>query len=445
MSATEAGYYDGLNERLLNAIPAALNVLELGCANGRLGRRYKEQHPDARWTGIDIVAGAVETASRYLDAAYVLDIETGSLDGIGTGFDAIVIGDVLEHLKAPERVLERLLELSTADATLVSCIPNMSHISVIERMLAGDITYDENGLLDKTHLRFFSPASAVKMFLDCGWVPHIADLIMVGTPNMRLAQGLIATAATVGVPQETAERNMFTYQMIVDCTKAPVVEPSSAPPFTVIVPVNRDSQLGANLLHSPGLTEVGAQIVLCRDAGSTAEAFEAGLRGALSPWVILAHQDVYFPKNSGHALSRLFASIPESEAPDTLIGFAGIALDENSRAIKSGLCVDRIHRFDFPASDRGISLDEFAVAMHRTSRHRIDPAFGWHLWATDLCVNAAVHGRPLAKIVRIPLFHNSFTEFREPPEFEVSSARLSAKYPTMPIIPTLCGLIPRPA
>jgi SAM-dependent methyltransferase len=434
-------YYDGLNEKLLHAVPDAGKVLELGCANGRLGRRYKELHPDARWYGVDLNAEAVKTAAHVLDGAFALDLDVDSLDAIGSGYDAIVIGDLLEHLKDPERVLTRLLEVSTADARLVCCIPNMAHISVLERMLAGDITYDENGLLDKTHLRFFSPASVFKTFLDAGWMPHLVDHYSAGHANPQFVQGLIATAATIGIPQQTVERNLFMYQLIVECTKAPAATPGDAPPFTVIAAVNRDNQLQMNLLHSPGLAEVGAHVALCRNSASAAEAFEQGLQQAPSPWVIYAHQDVYFPKGSGYALSRLFASVPEDEAPDTLIGFAGMALDEQSRAMKSGLVIDRIHRFDFPASDRAISLDEFAIAVHRSTRHRLDRELGWHLWATDLCLAAAVHGRPLAKIVRIPLFHNSFAEAALPPAYYASAERLSAKYPTVSVIPTLCGNI----
>jgi 2-polyprenyl-3-methyl-5-hydroxy-6-metoxy-1,4-benzoquinol methylase len=140
MSIADAGYYDGLNQRLLDALPNARNVLELGCANGRLGRRYKELHPEARWTGVDIVAGAVETASSYLDAVHLIDVESGSLDAVGSSFETIVIGDMLEHIREPERLLTRLLDLSTADAKLVCCIPNMSHISVLVFRLVNSAT-----------------------------------------------------------------------------------------------------------------------------------------------------------------------------------------------------------------------------------------------------------------------------------------------------------------
>jgi hypothetical protein len=283
------------------------------------------------------------------------------------------------------------------------------------------------------------------MFLDSGWMPHLADHYAVTHPNTAFADALIAAGATLGVPMKTVERNMYIYQLIVECTKVPDVQPAGAPPFTVIVAVNRDHQLQANLLHSPGLAEVNPQVVLVRDATSAAEAFERGLQQAESPWVIYAHQDVYFPKNSGFALRRLFASIPENEAAETLIGFAGIALDEQSRAHKSGLAIDRLHRFDFPASDRAISIDEFAVAVHRSTRHRLDRELGWHLWATDLCLAAAVHGRPMGKIVRIPLFHNSFGDSTPPPDLFASAEHLGAKYPTVPVIPTLHGDIGAPA
>ena len=441
-----SGYYDGLNEKLLNAVPDVRKILELGCANGRLGQRFKELHPHAQWYGVDVNDDAVQTASTVLDGAFRLDLDDDSLAGIGSGYDAIVVGDLLEHLKDPELLLRRLRDISTDEARLVCCVPNMAHITVLERVLMGDITYDPNGLLDKTHLRFFSPASIFKTFLDSGWMPHLTDFYTSPHPNARFLESLVGAGATIGMPKAAVQRNLLLYQLIVDCTKVPDVAPIDGPPITVIVAVNRDNQLQANLLHSPGLAEINPQVVLVRDATSAADAFERGLAQAQAPWVIYAHQDVDFPKTSGYALRRLFASIPPNETADTLIGFAGIALDEQSRAQRAGLVIDRLNRFDYPASDRGLCIDEFAVAMHRSNNHRLDRDLGWHLWGTDLCLAAAVHGRPMAKIVRIPLFHNSFGDSGLPPAelFDIAT-RLGAKYPTVPVIPTLHGDIKDPA
>ena len=87
---------------------------------------------------------------------------------------------------------------------------------------------------------------------------------------------------------------------------------------------------------------------------------------------------------------------------------------------------------------RYVSIDELAVMMRRDSAHRVDPALGWHLWGTDLILA----GPAPAKIVRVPLFHNSLNDGVLPPAYHVSAAYLRAKYPDAGRIDSLCGSIP---
>jgi SAM-dependent methyltransferase len=216
----------GINLALLAALPAARNVLELGCATGRLGGRYKHAHPEASWTGVDVNAGALDIAWSHLDRVMKLDLNVDAISRAGGGFDLIVLGDVLEHLKEPERLLAELGSVCAGDAGLVCCIPNMSHISVIERLIRGDIMYDPIGLLDTTHLRFLSPRSAFKMLLDSGWLPDAAGGYQGGHANAHFTQAIVDAAQALGIPRKSAELNVHTYQLIVSC-KRRIVAPSS--------------------------------------------------------------------------------------------------------------------------------------------------------------------------------------------------------------------------
>ena len=91
-------------------------------------------------------------------------------------------------------------------------------------------------------------------------------------------------------------------------------------------------------------------------------------------------------------------------------------------------------------------MDEFAVALHRDAAVKIDPSLGWHLWATDLCIQAERLARqPVAQILRLPLFHNSTNDYALPEAFHESGQRLLEKYPDLFSIPTLCGIIERKA
>jgi hypothetical protein len=164
-----------------------------------------------------------------------------------------VLGNVLEHLKYPERLLEALQSITTPEVTLLMCAPNMSHISVLERMIMGDACYDDEGLMDRRHLRFYSCSSLFKLLMDCGWLPHQQDREQVRSPNMPLTEGLLKLSTELRIPLSTAVRYPVTYQIIARCKKLPQLpEVELGQPISVIVPVTNEAQFGLNILKSPG-------------------------------------------------------------------------------------------------------------------------------------------------------------------------------------------------
>ena len=448
-----SNYYDGLNLKLLEAIPAgARRVLELGCANGRLGRRFKELHPGVTWWGVEMAPEAAATAAQHLDRVVRLDLDTAELAQLEGGFDVIVIGDLLEHLREPARVLEALYDLGTPDAQIVCCLPNMAHLSVIERLVAGDISYDAMGLLDATHVRFYSPSSAFKTFLDAGWLPHMPEQYRVEVPQTHFAAKIVEAAQLLGLPAETALRNLGCYQMIIVCRKWAMESlrgngPSA--PFSVIVPVNRAWQYELNIARSPGLKEVGAEIIPVQGADSAATAYTFATQRARHAWHLLVHQDVYFPTGSGFALARQLGALEAAGRTRGPVGFAGLATSgqRDGSVRHAGLVVDRTTLFQHPGTDAALSIDEFAVALHRDAVVSIDRTLGWHLWATDLCLQAAASGdaRAAATILEAPLFHNSTTAWQLPEAFHASAAVLLEKHAQLDRIPTLCGELQRKA
>jgi SAM-dependent methyltransferase len=450
VNATPAGYYDGLNPKLLQAIPpGAKRILELGCANGRLGARFKAVSPHAVWHGVDVSAAAVAEARAHLDLAVRMDLDGDDLSRLEGGYDTVVIGDLLEHLRDPGRLLEALYDLTVPDARIVACVPNMSHLSVIERLVAGDASYDPNGLLDASHLRFFTPSSLFKLLLDTGWLPSLLDQYVVPAGDSAFARKIVEAAAALGIPAATTRRTIELYQMVVGCRKWSmdgVLAPGARARFGVVVPVSRGWQLNLNLARSPGLAEIGAPVVCVEGATSAADAWARGARQLDTPWTIMAHQDVYFPRGSGYALAAALAELEARGRTHMPVGFAGLVADpvDPARQRYAGLVVDRRTLFDHRGASDAISMDELAVAMHRDSPLAIDPSLGWHLWATDLCLQTERRaGRPDAELLEIPLFHNSVGDYVVPPEFHASAARLLEKHTDRRVVPTLCGAIQR--
>jgi hypothetical protein len=192
------------------------------------------------------------------------------------------------------------------------------------------------------------------------------------------------------------------------------------------------------------LQEIDAQIVAVRGATSAADAFEQGRHRAVGDWILFCHQDVYLPTGSGFALSAALSDLDGPTARCALLGFAGLGainpVDPYDAPHQAGLIIDRAHRLDWPGTEAAVSLDELGVVMHRETPLRIDPALGWHLWATDLCLQAIAAERAMPRrVVRIPVFHNSLSDYGLPPAFHDSVRTLLAKYPSMRQFESLCG------
>lgn len=436
-----------INELLLAAIPKAAKVLELGCATGRLGERYKQTHSEALWVGVDCDAEALAFAASRLDTVHALDLDTEDLAVVGDGFDCVVIGHVLEHLKHPERVLEQLRAVTTPGATVLIAAPNMCHISVIERLLTGDLAYEDAGLLDRNQLRWFSMSSLFKLLLDCGWLPHLQEQEKVRTDNQVLTEGLMKAAMGMKIPLATAVRYLVTQQTIVRCRRLPeMLAPEECAPVSVIVPVTNELQFRMNVLSSPGLQEIGAEVIAVRHAASAAEAYERGAQEASHAWRLFCHQDVYFPKGTGRAMMAALAEMGEERARNNVMGVVGIAVGDGPDPTRpAGIVVDRINSLDYPATQQAITVDELCVAIHRDLRYRLDPTLGWHLWATDLCLQPLVDPEvgSLTPIARVPLFHNSASDQTLPESFGASELRMVEKYPQMAAIVSLCSTFSR--
>jgi 2-polyprenyl-3-methyl-5-hydroxy-6-metoxy-1,4-benzoquinol methylase len=425
-----SNYYKNVNQKLLQALPAARRVLEIGCAEGPLGWSYKQKYPDAEWVGVDIHARSVEAAQQVLDQAHCLNIERDDLAALGTGFDLVVMGDVLEHLVNPLAVLERIREICDPGAQLVCCIPNMGHFSVVERLLGGDLSYDKDGLLDETHVRFFTLSSAMKLLLDGGWSPHLADFYEVlGKDEVRV-QRLMDLSDSLGVSAETAAINLFGYQFIFSCTLREAVVPDERAEISVIVPVDDPKIVLLNAMRSPGLVELGCEVIPIRRPGTAAELLAIGANQAKGDWLFLASPDLYLPKGAGHALSAELNAIPLAERDQALFGFSGVGLNGAGQAHSAGLLFQPQARQDGPASMAALSMEDSGVIVSRQSRHQIDPHMGWSHWATDMCLRAIADSRlNPGRILRVPVFHNiTRKSTRTQDQEDLSIQRLLERY-----------------
>ncbi|MBL8840728.1 MAG: glycosyltransferase [Planctomycetes bacterium] len=152
-------------------IPAgAKRVLDVGCGAGALGLALKlERAERLEVVGIELDAAAARRAGEELDHVLQGDAVQRMGELPSGRFDAVVFADLLEHLAAPEAALAQARRLLAPGGVVVASLPNVRHWSVVRQLLEGDFRYEEAGILDRTHLRFFTKRSAERLLESAGF------------------------------------------------------------------------------------------------------------------------------------------------------------------------------------------------------------------------------------------------------------------------------------
>ena len=187
-------YYSRSGGEIINLLPSKVErFLELGCGTGSISHWIKD-HYRAHVIGIELCEAPAREAALHLDHVIVGDIEKLSLN-IPTGsLDLVLCLDVLEHLNDPWTVTKRLAGLLRTGGYFITSIPNIQHYSMVLRVLCGRWSYQATGLMDKTHLRFFSRSTAIEMLND-------ADLDIDRVEPTLPRYERIANIATLGILQ----------------------------------------------------------------------------------------------------------------------------------------------------------------------------------------------------------------------------------------------------
>ena len=224
-------YFDNVNPDLLAKIPiTAKRVLEVGCGSARLGEAFKARSPDSQYFGIELFESAVTEAAKVIDGVICANIEqdTSLALKLSPSFDTLVFGDVLEHLLDPWRVLTELRQYIEPGGSCIACVPNVAHWSLISGLLQGKWDYQDAGLLDRTHLRFFTLDSAVQMFQKAGWAVVDATPRNLWPDKTEVAlKALLPAAQALGGEVLKARLNMSAFQWVIRATNGARYKPLS--------------------------------------------------------------------------------------------------------------------------------------------------------------------------------------------------------------------------
>ncbi|WP_027995448.1 methyltransferase domain-containing protein [Simplicispira psychrophila] len=220
---------------LAHLIPARARVLDLGCGSGALGQ-HLVQNKGCSVDGVTLNEAEAAHAHPYYSRIVVDNLETCDLLATFAGqrYDAIVCADVLEHLSRPERILAACRELLKPDGQLLISVPNAGYCGLIAELLQGEFCYREEGLLDRTHLRFFTRRSLTRFLGEQRWAIDSLDTICRELPEseFKVAFDSLPPAAArhlLGIP------DALTYQFIT------VARPVSDIPVLALTPATAPS------------------------------------------------------------------------------------------------------------------------------------------------------------------------------------------------------------
>ncbi len=219
------GYFSQVRREVAGLVPeAARRILDVGCGEGVLGLSLLERGA-LHVAGVEIDPEAASRASARLSSVLVGDVETMALPFEPRSFDCIILADVLEHMRDPQRALGRLGAYLAPSGVVVASIPNVRHYSVLHMLMEGGWNYQPSGILDRTHLRFFTLREMLAMFAGCGLKIRSVSANMdaafdrvkpqfEGKPRIDLAFGRLSLRELT--PAEAGDLFVFQYLLVAE-------------------------------------------------------------------------------------------------------------------------------------------------------------------------------------------------------------------------------------
>jgi O-antigen biosynthesis protein len=223
VTKTPEGLYEpntrphGSQEKVIALLRGRGRVLDVGCASGYLARRLQEG--GATVVGLDVDPRAAELAAPFCEAVHVGDVETMELPYEPASFDAILCGDVVEHLRDPQAFLTRVRPLLRDDGRLVLSTPNIANWAMRIGLLFGRFRYTEWGLLDRGHTHLFTRKTLAECLAAAGFRVTCFDFT-VPVPVVS-APAVEALAHAIG----RLRPSLLAYQFVVEAAPVPLRPP----------------------------------------------------------------------------------------------------------------------------------------------------------------------------------------------------------------------------
>lgn len=217
--AAQTPAHDRANPDLLAVLPSADHLIEVGCSTGAMARDYRSRHPNAHWLGIEIDPAYAERARQHCQQVLVGDVEQliddPALEPLLQA-QCWIFGDSLEHLRDPWTLLRKVHSLLPERGVVCACIPNAQHWSLQARLCLGQFIYENSGLLDRTHLRWFTPSTMTSLFEDSGFrIVSCTPRIFPHPAEAMVLEHIRAFSTRLGGDPEQAVRDARPLQLVI--------------------------------------------------------------------------------------------------------------------------------------------------------------------------------------------------------------------------------------
>lgn len=198
-----------INRIAVEQVPLDSFVLDMGCATGFIGE-YLIKNKNCQVIGVELDEEEATLAKKRLSGVVITDLE--SYDAFSQikkaarnkNFDIILATSVIEHLKDPNTFLLNIKKVIKPDGKIIISTPNIAHWTIVKSLLKGDFNYEEYGILDRTHVRFFTPKSFRKLFEENGFKVEDVQVDYVGGGYPKISSFLYRLFP-----------NLFAYQVLI--------------------------------------------------------------------------------------------------------------------------------------------------------------------------------------------------------------------------------------
>ena len=166
---------DGAHQKMIKLVGKGKLVLEIGCGKGFVSEQLRKKGNVI--TGIEIDKKSAKRAKKFCKKVLIGNIEEMKLNFAKESFDVILFGDVLEHLFDPEAVLKKLKPFLAKNGKIIVSLPNIANWKIRLLLLRGKFDYTDWGILDKTHIRFFTRKRARNLIRGAGFRIEEEDFV----------------------------------------------------------------------------------------------------------------------------------------------------------------------------------------------------------------------------------------------------------------------------